>query len=358
MSQDVQSGLSRRQILTGTTALVAATTLSACGGDEEEAAPVIRPDGVPMSDFGAESTADEVTAGLDLSGKTAVITGCNSGLGYETMRVLASRGAHVFGISRNMEKATEACNSVDGKTTPFAGDLANFETMASCADAIGATGTPIDMLILNAGVMALPELQQVDGIERHFVINHLGHFILANRLMEQVKAAPQGRFVTVGSQGYLWAPDDGIQFDKLDGTWMDEYVPNDAYGHSKLANGLFSLELARRLEGSTATSNVIHPGVINTNLGRHYPLYIKIFAGLFSWALPFFKSVEAGAATVTYVATAPGLSETNGFYFEDCNPVVAGHNMENAAMAEKLWTVSESLTQPYIGSADDSIEQG
>ena len=358
MSQDVQSGLSRRQILTGTTALVAATTLSACGGDEEEAAPVIRPDGVPMSDFGAESTADEVTAGLDLSGKTAVITGCNSGLGYETMRVLASRGAHVFGISRNMEKATEACNSVDGKTTPFAGDLANFETMASCADAIGATGTPIDMLILNAGVMALPELQQVDGIERHFVINHLGHFILANRLMEQVRAAPQGRFVTVGSQGYLWAPDDGIQFDKLDGTWMDEYVPNDAYGHSKLANGLFSLELARRLEGSTATSNVIHPGVINTNLGRHYPLYIKIFAGLFSWALPFFKSVEAGAATETYVATAPGLSETNGFYFEDCNPVVAGHNMENAAMAEKLWTVSESLTQPYIGSADDSIEQG
>ena len=355
MSKDLHSGLSRRQVLTGTTAVVAATSLSACGGDEEEA-PVIRPDGVPMGSFGEESTADEVTAGLDLSGKTAVITGCNSGLGYETMRVLASRGAHVFGIARNMEKATDACNSVDGKTTPFAGDLENFETMAACADAIGATGTPIDMLILNAGVMALPELQQVNGIERHFVINHLGHFILANRLMEQVKAAPQGRFVTVGSQGYLWAPDDGIQFDKLDGTW-DEYVPNDAYGHSKLANGLFSLELARRLEGSTATSNVIHPGVINTNLGRHFPLYIRVFANLFSWALPIFKSVEAGAATETYVASSPILDGISGYYFEDCNPVIAGHNMENAAMAERLWTVSEGLTQAYLGSTDDSAEQ-
>jgi NAD(P)-dependent dehydrogenase (short-subunit alcohol dehydrogenase family) len=356
MSQDPQPGLSRRQMFTGTTAIVTATSLSACGGDEEEA-PIIRPDGVPMSSFGEDSTAEEVTAGLDLSGQTAVITGCNSGLGYETMRVLASRGAHVFGIARSIEKATDACNSVDGATTPFAGDLEQFETMAACADAIGATGAPIDMLILNAGVMALPELQQVNGIERHFVINHLGHFILANRLMEQVKAAPQGRFVTVGSQGYLWAPDDGIQFDKLDGTWMSEYVPNDAYGHSKLANGLFSLELARRLEGSTATANVIHPGVINTNLGRHYPTHIKIFASLFSWALPFFKSVEAGAATETYVATAPGLSKTSGFYFEDCNPVVAGHNMENAAMAERLWTVSEGLTQAYIGSSASDVEE-
>jgi NAD(P)-dependent dehydrogenase (short-subunit alcohol dehydrogenase family) len=354
MSKDTQSGLSRRHLFTGTTALVAATSLSACGGDEE-APLIIRPDGVPMSNFGKESTAEEVTAGLDLSGKTAVITGCNSGLGYETMRVLASRGAHVFGVARSMEKATDACNSVVGTTTPFSGDLEQFETMAVCADAIGATGAPIDMLILNAGVMALPELQQVNGIERHFVINHLGHFILANRLMEQVKSAPQGRFVTVGSQGYMWAPDTGIQFDNLDGAW-GEYVPNTAYGHSKLANGLFSLELARRLGESTATANVIHPGVINTNLGRHYPSYIRIFANLFSWALPFFKTVEAGAATETYAATAPGLSEISGFYFEDCNPVVAGQNMENAAMAERLWTVSEGLTQPYLVSSASVVD--
>lgn len=338
--------LSRRQILTGTSALVATTALAGCGSDGEEE-PVLRPDDVPMSSFGAETTAEEVTAGMDLSGKTAVITGCNSGLGYETMRVLAMRGAHVFGIARSMEKAKEACDSVEGATTPFVCDLANFDTVAACSEAIGVTGTPVDMLILNAGVMALPELQQVNGIERHFAINHLGHFVLANGLMDQVKAAPQGRFVTVGSQGYLSAPDDGIQFDHLDGAW-GEYVPWDAYGHSKLANGLFSLELARRLEGSSATSNVIHPGVINTNLGRHFPLYIRVFANLFSWALPMFKSVEAGAATETYVASSPILDGISGYYFEDCNPVIAGYNMENKEMAQQLWSVSEELTKPYL----------
>jgi NAD(P)-dependent dehydrogenase (short-subunit alcohol dehydrogenase family) len=352
MTQSPQNGLSRRHVLTGTTALVAAASLSACGSEEE--VPVPRPEGVPMSNFGAESTAEEVTAGLDLTGKTAVITGCNSGLGYETMRALTARGAHVFGIARTMEKATEACNSVEGATTPFAGDLEKFETMAACAEAIGATGTPLDMLILNAGVMALPELQQVNGIERHFVINHLGHFILANRLMEQVKAAPQGRFVTVSSQGYRWAPESGIQFDHLDGTW-GEYGPNEAYGHSKLANGLFSIELARRLEGSTATSNSIHPGVINTNLGRHFPWYIRALAAVMGWT--FMKPVEAGAATQAYAATAPALSDVSGYYFEDCNPVIAGYNMENMEMAQKLWAVSEGLTQPFLGSPAEDSEQ-
>ncbi|MEQ9111732.1 MAG: SDR family NAD(P)-dependent oxidoreductase [Rhodospirillaceae bacterium] len=353
MTQETPTGLSRRHVLTGTTALAAVGTLSACGGSEEET-PIIRPAGVPLSSFGEDSTAEEVTAGLDLTGKTAVITGCNSGLGYETMRVLTERGAHVFGIARSMEKATEACNSITGKATPFAGDLEQFETMAACADAIGATGTPIDMLILNAGVMALPELQQVNGLERHFVINHLGHFILANRLMEQVKAAPQGRFVTVSSMGYRWAPESGIQFDNLDGTW-GEYGPNEAYGHSKLANGLFSLELARRLEGTTTTSNSIHPGVINTNLGRHYPWYVRFAAAVMGWT--FMKPVEAGAATQTYVATAPALSEVSGYYFEDCNPVVAGFHMENAEMAQRLWQVSEDLTQPYVEPSADLTEQ-
>ena len=341
--------LTRRQVLIGSTALVAAGALSACGGPSEDE-PVLRPDGVPVGPFGAESTAEEVTAGMDLTGKTAVITGCNSGLGQETMRVLAMRGALVFGIARSMERAKEACDGVDGATTPFACDLEKFETVAQCGEAINATSAPIDMLILNAGVMALPELQQANGIERHFVINHLGHFILANHLMEQVKAAPQSRVVTVGSSGYLWAPDDGIQFDKLDGTW-GEYDPNNAYGHSKLANGLFSLELARRLEGTDTTSNVIHPGVINTNLGRYYPWHTRLFANLFSWALPFFKPLGAGAATQTYVATSPIIEGVSGYYFADCNPEIAGHNMENAAMAQRLWTVSEELTRPYLGTS-------
>lgn len=351
MAHTTRTGVSRRAMLSGTTAVALTASLSACGGDEEEV-PVIRPDGVPMSAYGEESTAEEVTAGLDLTGKTAVVTGCNSGLGYETMRVLTMRGAHVFGIARSMEKAADACNSVDGKTTPFAGDLEKFETLQACSEAIAATGTPLDMLILNAGVMNLPELQQVNGIERHFVINHLGHFILGNNLIEQVKAAPQGRVVTVSSQGYQWAPEAGIMFDNLDGSW-GEYSPMEAYGHSKLANGLFSIELAKRLEGSTATSNSIHPGVINTNLGRHFPWYVRVLAAVAGWT--FMKPVEAGTATQVYAATAPALSDTSGYYFEDCNPVVAGFHMEDAEMASKLWAVSKELTGPYLNS--DIAEQ-
>ncbi len=300
--------------------------------------------GIPPNDFGEDTTAEEVTAGLDLSGKTALVTGCNSGIGYETMRVLALRGAHVIGAARSSEKAKTACDSVEGQTTPVVCELTEFDTIVACAETVQAMDTPIDMLILNAGIMALPELEQVNGIEKHFVVNHLGHFILANRLLEQVKAAPQGRVATVVSGRYKVAPADGIQFNDLSGeSW--EYDPTVAYGHSKLANGLFSLELARRFEGTNATSNSVHPGVIMTNLGRHMPGYVLFFARIIGPI--FMKSIGAGAATSCYVAAHPDMEGISGRYFEHCNPVVPGGNMRNVDMAAKLWAVSEELTQGY-----------
>jgi len=332
----------RRFVQTLSVAALAATSSSALGAEDEE---IQRPVGVPLGPYGAESTADEVTAAIDLSGKTALITGCNSGLGYETMRVLAMRGAHVIGAARTIEKARDACKSVEGSTTPIVCELSDFSSAAACAEAVRAMGMPLDILICNAGIMALPELQQVGGIERHFVVNHLGHFVLTNGLLQQLKSAPQGRVVVVGSMGHRWAPAGGIQFDDLSGeSW--EYDPNAAYGHSKLANGLFSIELARRLQNTAATSNSIHPGIINTNLGRHMPKYMLVLASLIGWT--FMKSVEAGAATSCYVATNPSLANISGYYFEDCNPVVAGYNMDNVEMATLLWTVSEELTRGYL----------
>ena len=299
-----------------------------------------------QSDFGADSTAEEVTAGLDLTGKTALITGANSGLGYETMRVLAMRGAHVIGAARTAEKAKTACDSVEGKTTPVVCELSDYGSAAQCAEDVKALGLPIDMLICNAGIMALPELEQVNGIERQFAVNHLGHFTLATRLMDEVKAAPQGRVVMVSSLGYKWAPPEGIQFDNLSGE-KGEYDPNTSYGQSKLANALFAMELARRFEGTNATANAIHPGIINTNLGRHFPVYIRVFANLFGWM--FMKSTPEGAATQTYVAAHPDLAETTGKYFEDCNIVEPeGPHMMDPELAAKLWQVSEELTAPYI----------
>jgi NAD(P)-dependent dehydrogenase (short-subunit alcohol dehydrogenase family) len=196
--------------------------------------------------------------------------------------------------------------------------------------------------------MALPQLEQVYGIEKHFVVNHLGHFILVNRLLPQVQAARQGRVVTVSSLGYQWAPPGGIEFDNLSGE--RGYEPNKMYGQSKLANGLFSLELARRLResGSTATSNSLHPGIINTNLGRHFDEWKRVLSKLIGWT--FMKSVAEGAATSCYVATAPALAAVSGQYFEDCNPVVPmpGKHMDDATLARRLWDESARITAEYL----------
>jgi NAD(P)-dependent dehydrogenase (short-subunit alcohol dehydrogenase family) len=302
----------------------------------------------PISPFGADSTAEQVTAGLDLTGKTYAITGANSGLGYETMRVLAMRGAHVIGIARTMEKAQQACASVEGETTPAFLDLANFESVVDCAGAIRAMGIPLDGLVCNAGIMALPERELVHGVEKQFAVNHLGHFILINQLMPTVEAAPQGRFVILSSRAHRAAPEEGIQFDDL--AFARDYSAWTAYGHSKLANALCSLELARRLSGTSTTSNSVHPGVIDTNLGRYMPWYLHAAQTLFGWA--FMKSVEEGAATQTYVATSPGLVGVNGYYFADCNPNPGDRpEMQDEAMARRLWQVSEELTRDYLPAA-------
>jgi NAD(P)-dependent dehydrogenase (short-subunit alcohol dehydrogenase family) len=334
--------LTRRQLLTAATAVAATTALPGCGPGEDE--PVSRPEGVPVSPFGAESTAEEVTAELDLAGKTALVTGANSGLGLETMRVLALRGAHVIGAARTIEKATEACASVTGRTTPAVIELTDFDSIVSGTDAVTRLGLPIDMLILNAGIMALPELEQVNGLEKQFVTNHLGHFIVGNRLLPLVQAATQGRVVVLTSSGYKWAPADGIEFDNLSGE--RDYNPNKMYGQSKLANHLYVRELARRLAGTPNTANSVHPGVIFTNLGRHFPKWQTFLASLIGWT--FMKSVEAGSATTCYVATSPALATTSGHYFADCNAEIPGGQMQNDALALKLWEVSEQLTRPYL----------
>jgi WW domain-containing oxidoreductase len=201
------------------------------------------------------------------------------------------------------------------------------------------------MVICNAGVMEIPTLEQVRGIEKHFVTNHLGHFLLVNRLLPQITSAPQGRVVVVSSgSSYRDAPAAGIEFDNLSGE--RGYEPRKAYGQSKLANVLFARELARRLAGVTATANSLQPGVIMTNLGRYLPWYQLLAARLFGWA--FMKSVGEGAATQVYVATYPGLAGVSGHFFRDCNPVVPGGHLQNDAMAAQLWQVSEELVRPWL----------
>lgn len=334
--------IDRRRFLSLAGASLATSQLGGCGTDRVEAK------GVPRSSFDDNSTAEEVTAGLDLSGKLAVVTGCTSGIGFETMRVLAKRGAYVVGTSRSLERAQAACNKVIGITTPVQLDLGDFESVAACADSIRSLLTPIDILVCNAGYLGGGgDRELINGIEKHFVINHLGHFILVNRLLDRMFVAWQGRIVIVASSAsYTAAPDRGILFNDLG--FDNNYEDFLAYGHSKLANVLFSLHIAELLRGTRVTSNSLHPGVIDTGLFRDFNPVMRFGVGVYTAIAG--KTIEQGAATSCHVATSDILGTTSGAYFEDCNAVtVQGHNhLYNKLMAEELVRVSAELTADYL----------
>lgn len=336
----MKNEISRRSVLKASVAAAVATLPLPAWAHLEGYRPAVPGTPIPpASAFGKRSTAEEVTAGMNLAGRTALVTGCNSGLGYETMRVLAMRGAHVIGAARTLEKARAACETVEGKTTPLAVELTDLPGIVAAAGQVDGMGMPLDMLILNAGIMQLPELSVVHGVERQFAVNHVGHFLLTMRLLDQVVAADAGRVVVVSSGAHRWAPQ-GIRFDNLDGS--KDYDPREAYGVSKTANGLFSRELARRLAKTKATSNSLHPGVIPTNLARHLP------ERNYDMSNPMFKTIPEGTATQCYVATSPDLAGVTGYYYDDCNPAVPNEHMQDDAMAAKLWAVSEELVADYL----------
>ena len=331
--------LSRRQFLNVSTALAVLAALPRNLFAE------LLSENAPISSFDESSTAEEVTEGLDLSGKTFVLTGCNSGLGFETMRVLVMRGARVIGTARSQAKAETACASVGENAIPEVLDLAEWDTVVACADRIRAMNIPLDGLICNAGIVSIPQRELVYGLEKHFVVNHLGHFILANHLSDEVMRAEQGRFVWVSSRAQFSAPEAGILFDDL--AWdKTQYSPGAAYGHSKLANALCSREMARRLSGSTATSNSLHPGVIVTNAIRNMSPFMQWLAKNFGGFVT--KTVEEGAATQTYLATHPSLVGVRGYYFDNCNPAEASHWVNDEEAARRVWEVSEELTRDYL----------
>jgi WW domain-containing oxidoreductase len=289
------------------------------------------------SGFGYGSTAEEVTDGLDLTGRTMLVTGGNSGLGLETARVLALRGARVLATGRTVEKVRAATESFVGEIVPVACDLAVPESVRSCVEEVRRDGARLDAIICNAGIMALPKLEQAHGCELQFFTNHIGHFLLVTGLLDRL--ADKGRVVMVSSSAYNMAPKGGIQLDNLSGE--KGYNPWKEYGQSKLANVLFARELARRLEGSGKTANALHPGVIQTNLGRSMP---GLFRGVLAASSSvFLKSAAQGAATQVYVATHPSIEGVGGAYFADCNRAKLSRRAEDMELAAKLWAESERI---------------
>lgn len=287
--------------------------------------------------FGYGTTAEQATEGVSLAGKTMLVTGCNSGLGLEAMRVLALRGARVVGTARSTEKAKEACASVKGSTIPMACELADPASVRACVAEVKRQGLKLDAIIANAGIMALPKLEKAFGSELQFFTNHIGHFMLVTGLLEQL--TDDGRVVMLTSSAHTMAPKGAIEFDNLGGD--KDYGAWKMYGQSKMANLLFAKELSRRFEGTKKTANAVHPGVIRTNLSRHMnPVANRVF-GVFGSL--FQKSVPQGAATEVYVAASPKAAGITGKYWADVNVAKPRNDAEDAAVAKKLWEVSESI---------------
>jgi WW domain-containing oxidoreductase len=298
---------------------------------------------VGPSGFGYGSTAEQVTEGISLAGRTILVTGCNSGLGQESARVLALRGARVLATARTLEKARDACAALGTGAVPFACELSDPASVNACVEAVKATGHRLDAIVCNAGIMALPKLQQAHGIELQLFTNHVGHFMLVTGLLDRL--ADDGRVVVLSSAAHKMAPPGGIQFDNLSGA--AGYRDWTAYGQSKMANLLFAKELARRFAGTRRTANAVHPGVIDTNLGRHMNPIARAGFGLIGPL--FLKSVPQGAATEVYAAAHPAVAGISGAYFADCNVAKPRRDAEDPALAVRLWEVTEAIVARVTG---------
>jgi NAD(P)-dependent dehydrogenase (short-subunit alcohol dehydrogenase family) len=277
--------------------------------------------------FGAESTTDEVLAGVDLAGKRILVTGASAGLGVETARVLAAHGAQVIGAVRDLEKGARATQVVQDGAANGGGlslvelDLASLASVRACADALTAAGEPLDVIIANAGVMACPKGVTKDGFETQFGTNHLGHFVLINRLAPLL--GPGARVVALSSAGHRFADAD-LEDPNFEHTPYTEF---GAYGRSKTANALFALGFDRRHKTRGVRAAAVHPGGIQTELGRHLtPAAIaQLMASInasqaegggqpFSW-----KTIPQGAATSVWAAVVADADLVGGHYCEDCH---------------------------------------
>lgn len=304
--------------------------------------------------FGHDTTTDEVLAGVDLSGRTALITGASGGLGAETARALASKGAAVTLAVRNVAKGEEVAQSIRESTGSEADvvelELDSLPSVRACAERWLASHGPLNLLINNAGIMACPLARTGEGWEIQFATNHLGHFLLTMLLLPALKEGVPSRIVNLSSGAHRFA---GVDFDDIHFNER-EYNKFAAYGQSKTSNVLFAVELGRRLAGTGVTINAVHPGVIMTDLGRHLTAEdLANFPGATSVEEMKFKTVESGAATSVWAATSPELEGRSGLYLEDCH--VAGPAKEDGVQvgysswamdpeaAARLFTLSERL---------------
>ena len=316
--------------------------------------------------FGATSTTEDVLAGVNLQGKRILVTGVSAGIGVETARSLAAHGAQVVGAARDLDKAEVATAEVrkdaaanGGSFELIALDLASLKSVRACADKLLAKGQQFDVVIANAGVMATPFGHTADGFETQFGTNHLGHFVLVNKIAPLIRAG--GRLINLSSSGHRFSNVD------LDDPNFERtpYEPFVAYGRSKTANILFAVAFDQRHRKRGVRAAAVHPGGIQTELGRHMDSsHLQAMVDQINKQLaaegkgPFqFKTIPQGAATSVWAGVVATADEIGGRYCENCHggKIVAddvvisaisegvrGYALD-AKNAEALWKKSEEL---------------
>jgi NAD(P)-dependent dehydrogenase (short-subunit alcohol dehydrogenase family) len=308
--------------------------------------------------FGAESTTDEVLGNIHLKGRRVLVTGVSSGLGVETARALCVHGAHVVGAARDLVKARAATEHVraqaGGGLELVKLDLASLASVRACADAFLEVGKSFDLVIANAGVMACPKGTTADGFETQFGTNHLGHFVLVNRIASLLKSG--SRLVNLSSAGHRFSDVD-LEDPNFERTPYTEF---GAYGRSKTANVLFAVEFDRRHGKNGVRATAVHPGSIQTELGRYMTpaitqqMITAISAAQPAGASPFkWKSIPQGAATSVWAGVVAAAETVGGHYCEDCHvaEIVEAEGIRggvrpyalNPERAKALWAKSEEM---------------
>jgi NAD(P)-dependent dehydrogenase (short-subunit alcohol dehydrogenase family) len=324
------------------------------------------------SSFGADSTTDQVLEGVDLRGRRILVTGVSAGLGVETARALVSHGAQVVGAARDLAKAQRATESVRAAASSQQGsfdlielDLASLAGVRSTASALVAEGKPFDVVIANAGVMACPMARTTEGFEMQFGTNHLGHFVLINHLLPLLRR--HSRVVNLSSAGHRFADVD-LEDPNFERTPYLEFI---AYGRSKTANVLFAVEFDRRHRSQGIRATAVHPGAIQTELGRNITPQVADQIKQFNIGAPAtaatqrWKSVSQGAATSVWAAVVADPHAIGGHFCEDCHVAevvppspAPGAGVRSYAVdpqrAQALWQLSEQLVGERFPPSPDT----
>ena len=279
----------------------------------------------------------------DMHGKVCVVTGANSGIGKETALGLARLGATVVLVCRSQERGAAALAEIEQQSgndsvSLLVADLSSQRQVRRVAAAYRQQFDRLDVLVNNAALSRRHRAVTEDGVELTLAVNHLAPFLLTNLLLDRLKASAPARVVTVSSAAHK---DAEINFADLQGEQSYATFGFGAYSQSKLANVLFTYELARRLAGTGVTANCLHPGVVATAIFRDTPLLLRLGLAL---ARPFILGSAQGADTVLYLATAPEVAEVSGRYFEKRKPVQSSPRSYDTEVARRLWEVSEALT--------------